>query len=220
MNLSAIILVTKLLYVCVTLAKTINTPASSTNIHSYPQTSTAIHDYPAQLLSIPATPIVSRRRRNARRIQANPVGGSSHPPRPEWWPLTEYWPPTAQEYGGNYITPDDIYREVNTVFRNGDGWPICAGMHIQVTRCATINLIITLLKSSKISIPTWESLGIPQYNSGIIPFLRPCDACHTRKANNRCVWSRSACKFKHPLKILKETRDPRVKVYTPEYTQG
>jgi len=152
MNLSAIILVTKLLYVCVTLVK----PISPTFVY----------------------------------VQANPVGGSSHPPRPEWWPLTEYWPPTAQEYGGDYITPDDIYREINTVFRNGDGWPICTGMQIQVTRCATINLIITLLKDSKIPIPARESLGIPQAFplASILPFQRPCDACHTRLAYNRCVW--------------------------------
>jgi len=155
MNLSAIILVTKLLYVCVTLVK----PISPTFVY----------------------------------VQANPVGGSSHPPRPEWWPLTEYWPPTAQEYGGDYITPDDIYREINTVFRNGDGWPICTGMQIQVTRCATINLIITLLKDSKTSIP---ALKIP--HSSITPFLRPCGACHKRKNNNICVWSRSACKFQRP----------------------
>jgi len=170
MNLSAIILVTKLLYVCVTLVK----PISPTFVY----------------------------------VQANPVGGSSHPPRPEWWPLTEYWPPTAQEYGGDYITPDDIYREINTVFRNGDGWPICTGMQIQVTRCATINLINTLI------IPfAPEHLGriIPirgtympngteraRPTSSITPFLRPCDACQKRKNNNRCVWARSACKFQRP----------------------
>ena len=75
--------------------KTIYTLSNSTNIHTI-------------------------RRRDARRIQANPVGGSSHSPRTELWLPGEIWLPRAQVYEGVYITEDDIYREINLIQYSGD----------------------------------------------------------------------------------------------------
>jgi len=142
-----IIILTQILCVCITLSKTIYKPTNSTN--------------PAQLLSTPAKAIHTRRNRETSHIQANPVGGSSHPPRPEWWELEEIWPPRERLYEGHNITADDIYRAINVYENDFDEWPICdAGadtneISTETTNCAAFNVVIESASTQVPSKPWW-----------------------------------------------------------------
>jgi len=121
-----------MLCVCITLAKTIYNPTNSTN--------------PAQLLSTPVKGIHTRRNRETRHIQANPVGGSSQ--------LEEIWPQvyqchSAQVYQWLNITEDDIYRAINVYEKDIDEWPTCDDgadideISTETTNCAAFNVVIT-----------------------------------------------------------------------------
>ena len=70
-------------------------------------------------------------------VQANRVSGSSHSPKPWFWPLQEIWPPRAQVYEGICISEDDIYRAINCV--ENKEFPICKG-----ASCAAFTLVARL----------------------------------------------------------------------------